>query len=654
MNRIAGIVACLVLAAVAVFLTARPHPASADDWLPIDPADLAMKDNPKQPGADAMLLYREVTVDAKPSTVDNYMRIKVLTSAGVKQQSDIQIQYDKQQESILSVRARTIRPDGSIVAFEGKPFDKEVIKGNGIKFLAKSFTMPDVQPGSIIEYRYREQYDEYRYVNFYWVIQSDLFTRLAKFAIKWDDTPGAPGFAFRTYAMPNSLLPQKEKDRYVLEVHDLAGVQEETLMPPPISLKAAVDFYYHDDNAPAKESVADFWKRTGKGWNELLERFIDKKKELAEEVSRDVNPSDPPEVKLRKLYARALKVRNLDMEDDKTRKEERAQKLKDNNNVDDVLKRNYGNSVEINFLMIGLARAAGFEATDVRVSGRNSRDFLPQREASYDMTTELVWVRAAGKEYYLDPGVRYYPFGVLPWYESAANGFRVGKDNSELIRTTRPVSSDAIIARHVDVALDNDLEMSGKIEVEYRGLEAASRRYDYRDEDEAGRKKMLRDQIKAWLPLESTFEVTSIGNWDDVEAPLQVEGTFKSPAGAPGAVSRMTMPMEMFQSTEVGYFQSQDRQYEIDFAYPYQVTDDIVVRLPLGYKPLAIPDPQKVNPGPVSYEISAAAQDDHVEVKRQLTVEGIRYPKTSYPALRSFFSNVKTDDTSPLMLQASR
>jgi len=652
MNRVFRILS-LVLVLTALFVE-LPRLSHADDWLPVDPADLAMKDNSKQPGADAMVLYREVFVDAKPSTVDNYLRLKVFTSAGVKSQADIEIAYDKKDESIQNVRARTIRPDGTVVPFQGKPFDKEIIKGNGVKYLAKTFTMPDVQPGSIIEYRYREQYNPDIYVNFYWTIQSDLFTRLAKFSTKYDDSPGSPDFSFRTYAMPGGLLPHKEKDRYVLEVQDLPGVAEESLMPPAISLKAAVDFYYRDYNKPANESVLQFWQRMGKSWNEVLERFLDKKKELAAEVAQNVDANDAPEVKLRKLYARAQKIRNLDMEDDKTRKEEQAEKLKPNNNVGDVLKHNYGNAFEINLLFIGLARAAGFEATDVRAAGRNGREFLPQREATYDLNTELAWVRAGGKEYFLDPGVRYFPFGVLPWYESAANGFKVGKDDTNLVMTPVPQASDATIVRHADVTLENDMAISGKIQIDYVGLEAASRRFDYRDEDEAGRKKVLGDQIKAWLPGESTFEVTSISNWDNVDAPLHVEGTFKSAAAAHGSAQRMMMPLEMFQSAEVGYFQPQDRQYEVDFPFPYQVTDDLVVHCPVGYKALAIPDPQKVSPGPVAYEISASAQPDGYKVKRQLTVNGIRYPKTSYPALRNFFSVVKTDDTSPLMLQASK
>ncbi|HEY4710753.1 MAG TPA: DUF3857 domain-containing protein [Candidatus Acidoferrales bacterium] len=652
MNRIPTTM-CGVIILIVMF-AALPRLSRADDWLPVLPEDLALKDNPKQPGADAMVFYREVSVDAKPSRVENYLRIKVFTSSGVKKRADIEIPYDRSQESIENLRARTIRPDGSIVQFDGKPFDKEIVKGNGIKYLAKTFTMPDVQPGSIIEYRYREQYDPDTYQNFYWTIQSELFTRLARFSTRWDDTPGAPGFGIRTYAMPAGSNPQKVKDRYVLEVHDLPGIEEETLMPPDAALKAAVDFYYRDRSEPSQETVDQYWKRIGKSWSEGVNRFVDKKKELAAELSQDVSNSDSPDAKLRKLYARTLKIRNLDMEDSKTEKEEQVEKLKPNFNVGDVLNHNYGHGVEINYLLIGLARAAGFEAADVRVAALYSRPFFPQRQAFYDLNDELVWVRAGGKEYYLDPASRYYPFGVLPWYESAASGIRATKDGSEMIMTTPLASSDAEITRHADFTVDNDLEMNGKIQVDFSGLQGASRRLDNRDEDEAGRRKVLGDEIKQWLAVDTTFEVTSIANWDQLDAPLHVEGTFKSSSTAHGAVQRIMLPLELFQATEIGLFQSQSRVNEVDFPYPYQVSDDLVIHCPLGYKALAVPDPQKLNPGPLSYEISAVAQPDRVEIKRLLAVKGIRYPKESYPGLRNFFSKVKTDDSAPLMLQSGR
>lgn len=637
-------VVCLLLLAGARNLRAT------EGWLPIPPEDLAMKDNPKQPGSDAMILYREVNVDARNATVDNYLRVKIFTAQGVKDQADVELPYNKDQESIGGIRARTIQPDGKIIDFQGKAFDKEVVKGSGVKVLAKTFTMPDVQPGSIIEYFYREQYDDRYYWTLGWVVQENLYTRQASFSIKPDDSSYALPLFQRSYALPNNLATvQKQRDVFTLEIHDLPGIEEEQLMPPDTALEARVEFYYKDAGTPDSETPDQYWKRIGKNWSSQVDKFVDKKKELAEEVSQDVAPGDPAEVKLRKLYDRVLKIRNLSFENEKSQKEEKQENIKENNNAEDVLKHGYGNGLEINFLMIGLARAAGFEAEDVRLAPRTGVYFFPQREAASDLSAELVWVRADSKEYYFDPAARFYGFNTLPWFEQSANGVRISKDGSQMILTPDGASGSTTVVRRAELNVSNDLEINGSLQVDFTGEEAASLRRDNRDEDANGRKKVIEDEIKTWLPVSSTFEVTSVANWDDVEQPLHVEGTITVPSLANRALSRILLPLEIFQPSEVGYFQSEKRTNEVDFAYPYEKIDDIVIHPPLGFKAQAVPKTQNMNPGPLSYEISAIQQQDSVEVKRHLVVKGIRYPKESYLGLRSFFSIVRSDDDAQIM-----
>ena len=82
-----------------------------------------------------------------------YFRIKILTEEGRKY-ADIEIPYLRQQGNVADLHARTIKPDGTIVHFGGKAFDKSIVKARGVKYMAKTFTLPDVQIGCILEYYY--------------------------------------------------------------------------------------------------------------------------------------------------------------------------------------------------------------------------------------------------------------------------------------------------------------------------------------------------------------------------------------------------------------------------------------------------------------------------------------------------------------------
>src|SRR5208282_3677254 len=156
---------------------------AGDEWQPIDPAELKMTSEPLAPGAPAIYLYRQVDRDDVRAEETVYARIKILTEEGRKY-ADVEIPFVKQQGNISGLRARSIRPDGTAVNFDGKVYEKTVVKARGFSFLAKTFTIPDVQAGSIIEYRYTSTWSQEWVYDSRWVLSEELFTKHAKFSLK--------------------------------------------------------------------------------------------------------------------------------------------------------------------------------------------------------------------------------------------------------------------------------------------------------------------------------------------------------------------------------------------------------------------------------------------------------------------------------------
>jgi len=426
--------AIILIAATAVFLIIRPVPplVHADDWLPVSPDDLALKDNPVSPGSDAMVLYRDSAVDASGATQggdqdEEYVRIKIFTQAGV-QKGDVEIEFLKAENDVKDVRGRTIHPDGSIVDFSGKVLEKEVVKSSGIRILAKTFSLPDVQPGSIIEYKYRIQGNPHFLHDEQGLVSTELFTREAHFS--YVPYSGYSGFIplMRSAGLPAEAHPECSiSGKCTMVAHNIPAVGDEPLMPPPHVLEARVEFYYQPVNEAHGETPEAYWSRISKKLNGDLEHFIDVKGALSSEIARIVAPSDTADVKLRKIYARDQKIRNLNLEESRTPQEQKEEEIKRISNANDVLTNGYGTGRNINQTFVGLARAAGFEAAEVFVATRNDHLFVPQAADARDLNADLVWVSAEGKDYYLDPGSKYYPFGILPWYETNDGGLRLSK-----------------------------------------------------------------------------------------------------------------------------------------------------------------------------------------------------------------------------------
>jgi len=650
-------VVCLLLLA-----GARSLPAT-QGWLPIPPEDLSLKDNPKQPGADAMILYREFIDDASKAsasgdTMEEYVRIKVFTQKGT-QQGHIVIPFEPTYQKVVYITGRTIKPDGTEVKFDGQVLQSTIEKSSGLRVLAKTFTLPDVEPGCIIEYKYQLQ-GEPGWVHWQeWTVSEPIYTREAHF-VYVPDTNYYSGLKpmNRTYLLPaDAQLKEQIDGKFVMVAHDIAGVVEEPLMPPERPIEARVEFFYQDstdESAPLATDPSDkYWNHYGKKWNGQLEHFIDKKDVLNAELAKTVSPGDSDEVKLRKIYARAQQIRNLNMEDEKTRKENKDENLKPNANVADVLQRGYAYGFEINHLFVGLARAAGFDADEVYVVPRNSDLFLPVQNNHRQLTNQLTWVKAGAKEYYLDPSAGYYPFGLLPWYETESGGIRADKRGATVITTPNAQSSDSNLVRTADLQFKEDGSLSGDLFVDFQGQRAALLREEKHEEDDAGRTKDLEEEITGWLPAGATFKISKMTDWDHNDRPIHVEGAVNVPSlGMGGGAQKMLLPLGIFRPVQVAAFASEKRTNPVYFHYPYEETDSIRFRLPAGYKAENLPPARKVDLGAVSYTLSAAATaDGAVELQRHLMMNGVLFSKDQYATLRAFFGTVRTNDNVQMVVQ---
>ena len=185
---------------------------SASEFQPVVAEELKMTSEPLAPGAPAIILYRQVDRDDRGLTAheDDYFRIKILKEEGRKY-ADIEIPFFKDSGNVVNVHGRTIRPDGSIVNFDGKVFSKSIAKAKGLKYMAKTFTLPDVQVGGIIEYYYTTDLSEHYVYDSHWILSDELFTKAAKFSLKpYTSSYSNLSVRWSWQGLPAGTEPQKE------------------------------------------------------------------------------------------------------------------------------------------------------------------------------------------------------------------------------------------------------------------------------------------------------------------------------------------------------------------------------------------------------------------------------------------------------------
>jgi len=644
----------LLLALVTIVLAAGAlrfaRHANADEWLPISPEELKMTSLPEAPGAPAIYLYREVDRDDQQAHEYNYLRIKILTEEGRKQ-ADVEIPFFKGEANIHNIRARTVRPDGSTANFDGKVYEKTIVKAKGVKFLAKTFTLPDVQVGSIIEYHYMRDWEQGMYfTEAHWILAEELYTRSAKFSLK-----PLIQFAIRwswPLGLPQGTNPPKDEHGLIhMETQNIPAFQIEDYMPPENELKTRVDFVYSEGND--EKEPEKFWKKEGKTRNDRVEGFVGKRKAMEQAVAQIVATSDSPETKLQKIYARVQQIRNLSFEAEKTEQEQKREKMREINNVEDLWKNGYGSGRQITWLFLGLVRAAGFEAYPVLVSRRDQYFFKPNIMNAGQLNDNVVLVKLNGKDLYFDPGTAFTPYGLLPWAETGVQGLRLDKDGGSWVQTSLPEGPNSMIRRKANLRLTDTGSLEGKITITYTGLEALGRRMEERNEDDTNRKTYLEDQVKESIPVGIEVELTNKPDWQSSSQPLVAEFDLKIPGWVSGAGRRALMPVGVFGGMERRVFEHANRTHPIYFHYPSERTDDVDIDLPLGWQVSNVPAVQNVDAKAAVYivKIESDNKKGTLQITRRVNLDLVMVESRLYPTLRAFFQAVKTGDEQQIILQ---
>jgi hypothetical protein len=631
---------------------------SSDIWQPIPKEDLVLQENPANPGSSAMILERQVYTDDEKRIETESVRIKVFTEEG-RAYADVEIPYLAKSTEIEGIRGRTVRPDGTVISFNGVVFDKIIAKYKRFRYDAKAFTLPGVEVGSVIEYQYsmrwRERLPDYvRHPSGYtfqegwtiptttWTIQEKLFIRHAVFVLR----PVKGGqLDFAKVRLPDDW-PSRQPDGTIrLEVNNVSAIEEEEKMPPESSLNSRVHFYY------AAGYVGNYWRDFSKIQAERAEKFVTPTHFLERAANEIAPPGDPPETRLRKLYARVQQIRYLSYEPSKTEKEVKHEHLAENKSAEDVFHHGYAYANDINFLFTALARAAGFDASIVEVVDRASGNFEAQVLDGSQLNATVVLVRLKGEHLYFDPASRFCPYGLVPWFESDTRGVRWDKLGGDLLDVPTPADEASTIERTAQLKLLTNGTLEGGLEVVFTGQEALDWRLAAADEDAAGRRKLLEDEIKQLTPPGAKIELDSATGWDDPEQPLRVKCHLHASRFAVLTHRRMVFPIAVFQVNSKNPFPYPNRIQPVSLKHGYSVTDKITISLPPGYRLEAIPEETSYKTPFAMFHAKRTGEAGMVKLDRHSEMKGYFFPVQYYGSLKEYFERLRESDAENVVLE---
>ncbi len=651
----------------AVLLLAAFSPAAiyAQFQQPTD-EELKMTADPKAPGADAVYLNVEEIANDPLHYQSYYYRIKVLTEKG-KEQATVPLPYLKGASKITDIKGRTIHSDGTIVALTAKPEDLLAEKTGERQVGRKVFTLPSVEVGSILEYRYEIRYDDNEYSSPMWEIQRPYFVHKAHYSFtpfKEFMPTGTPDTSTSMYLidergreahsliwwtnLPTGVtIKTSTNGSYSADVSDVPPIPDEEWMPPIRSFLYKVNFYYsfaHD--------ATDYWVNESKLWSKDVDKFAETSKPIKAAVDGLLAPGDSDLDKAKKLYAAVQALDNTDYSRHKSETEMKQLNIKQARHAEDTWAQKSGSSEDIAMLYLALLRAAGLTAYAVKVVDRNLGVFDPSYQRLDQLDTTLVVLSSSGKETILDPGEKMCPFGTLNWRHSFARGLGQSAQGVSVSTTPEQFYKDNSVSRNADLTLDAHGGITGRIQIVMTGQEALRwRQFALRNDDTELKKSFDHDELEGTVPDGVEAHVDHFLAVDQPDVNLMAIVNVTGSLGTATA-KRIMLPGLFFETRAQRPFVHEEKRLEpVDMHYAGFIKDDVTYHLPPGTSVEGAPQDASVTwQGHAMFLLKSKAGPGQIQIDNVLARGFTLAKPEEYQDLRGFYQKVDAAEQAQLVL----
>ena len=440
--------------------TAVPAPSARPDDLKTlilnAPSALAYPNATKA----TLLDLADITVrpDGTASTITR-QAVKVFNKLARERESEVKIPYTGGYEKVKILRARTIRPDGSVINVRPEDIrDHELNDEQGEYSDARviSFSMPAVEEGCILDYEYQTTQTSSKMPgNFWtdWYFQSGTDpVVLSRLTVTSPKNMKLNELYKNTAVRPKSVDSADGKSvTQTWEARNVAPLDIEPMMPPADKVIPTV----HLSTVPTWQSVADWYSGMAK------DRSVanDTVKARAIALTKDLKT---PEEKAKAIfYYVEEKTRYVALEFGQGAYQPRAASV--------TCDTQYGDCKDMATLLVTMLNDVGITAHPVllKVQPTESSRTDPPSPSAFNHAICLAEI--GGKKFWLDATAQVVPWGEIPSGDRGADAFvmRSGKGTFETIPyATAEENRRDVLAK---LALSPDGSAKGTIEMQGNG-----------------------------------------------------------------------------------------------------------------------------------------------------------------------------------------
>ena len=623
----------------------------------VDQADLQMKACDFEKDANAEVLFNKGTVyyagDLNSITEEIHKRIKIFNDNG-KSAADIHIEYisDNHYQYVTGIQAQTINlVDGKV---EITKLDKKLIYNKVIDKWHNeiTFTMPNVKPGCIIEYKYNFNVNGNTSIPF-WPFQENIPVRYNEFETSIPDlfyfrvqpninqpfiknTTTTEGRSYQDTYRDENGQTRTDTDPYTLEIQikamaNIPSLPDETYMSSFMDNVQCLRFQF-----VSFKPIGGFAKMHSDTWAKVG-GILANDEDFGGQLNRKLNNEEEIITK-----AKALKT-----DDEKVafifNQVRNAMKW---NNIDDwytidgtyrAWENKTGNSAEINLILYHLLKKSGVAAYPMVVSTRKHGKVIPYYTSTTQFNRAVVYIPVdSTKNYVLDATGKYNVYNETPSELLNSSGLYIDKQKEkyDMIYLSKNVPVRQVVLISGEIKPNGKLEGAAQIScTSYNKISAVEK---YKKDGEKKYIEYLSDNdnnLKISAVKMENMDVDTLPLTQKVDFNLDLAGSDEN---------YIYLNPNLFTSLKTNPFLSEKRMTDVYFGYLRSYSINGVYKIPAGYKTDALPKsvtivmPDKS----VSFKRMVAEQDGNIIVRYSINYAKIDYSKEDYPDFHEFFKKM--------------
>ena len=599
----------------------------------ITAADRALTECSFDKEADAVVLFDEASADHD----DQYhliftrrTRLKILKPKGTRH-GDITIRYIHKDdiEYVNNIEAYTCNytQNGTIADIKKVPSSSIYRQKINERLSAVKIAMPDVQAGSIIEYKYILNAKNYNYLDD-WYFQGELPVMHSHFTLAV-----MPNYEFayqvhKSDQFPIVIKQEKGSGRIYFEMNNIAGLRDEPFMD------AEKDYLQHVEfQLSGYQGTFGGTTKYMTTWAEVTRELmsypsfglqLNKNIPVSEDWLNKIKAMSPPFEKMAAVYNFVYK--NIGFNG--------MGGIAAATGVKEAWEKKKGSSGDINLLLINLLKEAGLEVYPLLVSERGHGKVNPDYPFIDQFNKVMAYVLIDGKNYVLDAAGPYTPPFMTPFSVINTKAFVVNRKKGGIITLTEKEKKDNNFV-NIQASIDDNGAMTGDALIQSNGYARLTRLRAWERNQEQFREKYF-TTYQAGLKMDSL----AMKNTENDSMPLEQQFHFSVPPATSGDYKLVNL--NLFSGIAKNPFISDIRFTNIDYGclQSYIVVENI--QLPASLKIESLPKNVRMIMPDTSITLNRymEVKDNLLQVKYIISTTRSVFTADEYDYVRDFYKKM--------------